>query len=327
MKKVLIMLLGLVMMCSTTASAWNFEGDFLDPFNNELFDVVAETTYSKEYNMEFLNYEMIYKEDFTNAKVVCTEVKYDGEVVVTDLCDYVDLSVAESYMPTYGEVTYNDGLIKGKDEELQLGCYKDVNGNVLYQYYGESYYTYDYNLGLLCEIENDGWTGDYENEREWKTTFTSIMTDNAKYEFNCAISCFNDDGYSIMRVNGKNYVIKLKKGIIPTVTYNNKKIGFDQIPVVENGRTLVPLRAIFETFGAQVAWDGDTNTVTATKDDVEVKLTIDSTVAYKNGEQITLDVPAKVVNGRTLVPVRFVSDCFDVNVEWDGILSRVILTK
>ncbi len=52
-----------------------------------------------------------------------------------------------------------------------------------------------------------------------------------------------------------------------------------------------------------------------------------NTKAAKNCEAISLDVPAKIINGRTLVPVRFISDCFGVKVDWDGNARRVILTK
>ena len=48
---------------------------------------------------------------------------------------------------------------------------------------------------------------------------------------------------------------------------------------------------------------------------------------YFNGAEIALDVPAKIVGGRTLVPVRFISDCFEVSVEWDDVMRKVILTK
>ena len=112
-----------------------------------------------------------------------------------------------------------------------------------------------------------------------------------------------------------------------TVTYNGEMIMFDQKPVIEEGRTLVPLRAIFEKLGAEIDWNGETSTVTATKDGTTISLTINNTTATKNGEAISLDVPAKIINGRTLVPVRFISDCFGVNVEWDGNARRVILTK
>ena len=105
-----------------------------------------------------------------------------------------------------------------------------------------------------------------------------------------------------------------------------KKIEFDQIPVIEEGRTLVPLRAIFEAIGAEVDWDDNTKTVTVKKDGTEISLTIDDKTAVKNGEKVELDVPAKIVNGRTLVPVRFIADCFGVDVDWDGVMQKVSLT-
>ena len=97
--------------------------------------------------------------------------------------------------------------------------------------------------------------------------------------------------------------------------------------MAENGRTLVPLRTIFEAIGADVSWDGATSTVTAVKGDTTVKLTLGSKTAYKNGNEVTLDVPAKAVNGRTLVPVRFIADCFDVDTKWVQEDWKVVLTS
>lgn len=128
--------------------------------------------------------------------------------------------------------------------------------------------------------------------------------------------------YKITRMTGQ-----FKKLPYITVAYNNELIAFDQKPIIENGRTLVPLRAIFEKIGATVEWNGDTQTVVATKDNTAISLTINNTTATKNGTAITLDVPAKIINGRTLVPVRFVADCFGVDVRWNGDIQRVVLTK
>ena len=331
MKKFLSALLVIFTLLGATASAGAFEGNFLDPMNNELFSVVAEIDYYDDYNLDFYFRDMVYNDDFSMSKVVETTIYYDGSVEQKDLCDFLpDGQASEFYFSSdsYEEdPEYNDGIKYFSNmEEYSFGL-QDINENQVYTSYALDYFVFDYNLGLLRECENNGYAGVDLPEREFKTTFTNIMTDQKTYEFNCAISGFNDDGYAIMRYNKKMYVVKLRRGVIPTVFYNNEKIYFDQIPVIEGGRTLVPLRAIFETFGAEVDWDGITKTVTAVKDNTEVKLTIDSTTAYKNGQAITLDVPAKIVNGRTLVPVRFVSDCFAVSVDWDDTMRRVILTQ
>lgn len=334
MKKILAVLLVIFISCQLAVFAGAFEGNFLDPFDNSLFEVVAETECYDDFYLEFYYRDKVYNEDYSLSKVVETTINYDGSYEKKDLCDFLPNGEADAYYFTddyiYAETPeFNDGLKHFSDFENYAFGLKDINDNSVYESYTLDYFGFDYNLGILSESENNGYADPNMSvsEREFKTTFTTIMTDNSKYEFNCAIGTFNDDGYALMRLNGKMYIVKLRKGVIPTVFYNNEKIYFDQIPVIENGRTLVPLRAIFETFGAEVTWDGATSTVTAVKDGTEVKLTIDNPTAYKNGEAIELDVPAKIINGRTLVPVRFVSDCFDVLVNWDGTMMRVDLTK
>jgi hypothetical protein len=103
----------------------------------------------------------------------------------------------------------------------------------------------------------------------------------------------------------------------PRVILNGQELVFNVPPVIEQGRTLVPLRVIFEALGANVNWDGRTRTVTATKDGTEIKLIIGGR-AYKNNQPVALDVPAKIVNGRTLVPLRFVSEALGAKVNWDA---------
>ncbi|MEW5922341.1 MAG: copper amine oxidase N-terminal domain-containing protein, partial [Bacillota bacterium] len=103
----------------------------------------------------------------------------------------------------------------------------------------------------------------------------------------------------------------------PRLLLDGKQLSFDVPPVTEQGRTLVPLRTIFEALGADVRWDGTTWTVTATKGQTTVRLTVGVRTAYKNGAPVNLDVPAKIVNGRTLVPLRFVSEALGAKVNWD----------
>jgi hypothetical protein len=110
------------------------------------------------------------------------------------------------------------------------------------------------------------------------------------------------------------------------VLFNNKNLSFDVPPFIENSRTMVPLRAIFEALGAEVKWDGDTKTVTAKKNGTEIKLVIDG-AAYKNGELMELDTPAKIINNRTVVPLRFVAESFECQVTWDGDTRTVIITQ
>ncbi len=104
---------------------------------------------------------------------------------------------------------------------------------------------------------------------------------------------------------------------IVTVTYLGQIISFDQPPVTRYDRTLVPLRAIFETMGAQVSWDEETMTVTAVRNHRTLTLQIDHQTMMVNGEAVVLDVPPQQINNRTLVPVRAVADGLNSDIYWD----------
>ncbi|MCL2838657.1 MAG: WG repeat-containing protein [Oscillospiraceae bacterium] len=112
-----------------------------------------------------------------------------------------------------------------------------------------------------------------------------------------------------------------------SVTLNGTTIQFDQPPIMQDGRTLVPLRAIFEALGADVEWDGVFQMVTATRGDTVVRLQIGNAVMTVNGENIPLDVPAQIVNDRTLVPARAIAESFGADVQWDGAMQTVIITN
>ncbi len=112
----------------------------------------------------------------------------------------------------------------------------------------------------------------------------------------------------------------------PRVVLDGRALNFDVPPVVQDGRTLVPMRAVFEALGAQVGWDEATRTVTAAKGGTEIKLTLGG-MAFKNGSPVGLDVPARLVNGRTMVPLRFVSEALGCQVAWDGATRTVAITS
>ena len=299
----------------------------LDPFNNDLFTVEKEIVVEQGYLPDSMEaYTPVPNEDYSKAKIVKEVYTPDGEKVVTDLTDYLSGEEFDAkYSEIVGEPSYNDGLKEVRvDDGYMVGySYVDVNNNEVFFGYREQGADFSYNIGIFRDVipSLNEETGEYDR----KTAFSNIMTDNAKYTFEAGFTDFSDEGYAIMEKDEKFYIIKLKNGVIPTVFYNGEKIKFDQIPVIEEGRTLVPLRAIFEKLGAEIDWNGDTQTVVATKDDTTISLTINNAVASKNGEEITLDVPAKIVGGRTLVPVRFIADCFGVDVDWMQTEKRVVL--
>ncbi len=115
-----------------------------------------------------------------------------------------------------------------------------------------------------------------------------------------------------------------------TVTYNGDPIIFpDAQPIMQNNRTLVPIRSIMERANLIVDYNGDTKTVNATCDDLSIAMTIDNTEATvtkgTESRTIMMEVPPTITNGRTYVPVRFISECLDINVNWNALSSEVVL--
>lgn len=130
-----------------------------------------------------------------------------------------------------------------------------------------------------------------------------------------------------------------------TVYIDNSPVAFDVSPVVENGRTLVPMRAIFEALNTTVEWDNATLTVTASTEYLMcLELQIGNPIALKyfispsddynfetntgtftkdQLQEIKLDVPAKLIDGRTMVPLRFIAESMNYDVKWDGANNRV----
>lgn len=100
------------------------------------------------------------------------------------------------------------------------------------------------------------------------------------------------------------------------VYIDHQRLYLDVAPVIDQGRTLVPMRKIFEQLGATINWDEATKTVTAVKGDSEIKLTVGKTTVLVKGKSVKLDVPAKVINGRTVVPMRFVGETLGAKVNY-----------
>ncbi|WP_405109740.1 copper amine oxidase N-terminal domain-containing protein [Paenibacillus sp. FSL K6-1217] len=103
-------------------------------------------------------------------------------------------------------------------------------------------------------------------------------------------------------------------------------LSTDQPPVMVNGRTMVPLRAIFEAFNADIKWNQKTQTVTAFQNDTTIVLKIGSKIATINNKAVSLDVPGQNLKGRTMVPTRFVSEALGREVGWNPGAQIVTIT-
>ncbi|GEM_PF-5490518 len=111
------------------------------------------------------------------------------------------------------------------------------------------------------------------------------------------------------------------------VNIEGKLLKMPVNPVVESGTTLVPMRAIFESLGAEIKWDNETQTVTGTKDNTKVELTIGSKTAKKNGTVSQLSVAPKIIDSSTMIPLRYVSESLDMHVAWIASERQVYIAK
>ena len=123
---------------------------------------------------------------------------------------------------------------------------------------------------------------------------------------------------------GSSSIAVAETGVI-SVFLDGKRLSFDVPPIIIDGRTLVPMRKIFEELGYTVSWNKDKQRITAVKGELSVQLDIGDTLAifdnYESAAQ--LDVPAQIIDGRTMVPLRFVATAANYDVLWDAISNTI----
>ena len=124
-------------------------------------------------------------------------------------------------------------------------------------------------------------------------------------------------------------VVLHKKYVDPeqvAVKLNGKYLYFDVLPQITDSRTMIPVRAVAEAFGAEVGWDGDTETVTIVRPGTKITMKLGENFFMKNDTKMELDVPAFETGGRTLIPARAVAEALDCKVEWDEANWTAIIT-
>ena len=112
------------------------------------------------------------------------------------------------------------------------------------------------------------------------------------------------------------------------VYVDGEKLIYDQPPVIKENRTLVPMRVIFEALDASVEWDSKEKKVTASWKDDGLELIIgEDEIKLASGKVIELDVPAQIINSRTMVPLRAVSEAMGKDVTWDPDARAIYIEK
>lgn len=109
----------------------------------------------------------------------------------------------------------------------------------------------------------------------------------------------------------------------PTIFINGKQLVTDNPPVIEDGRTLIPMRALFESLGKSVTWNNDNQSISSGN----ILLKLNSTIAFVGDKTVTLDVPAKLINEKTYVPLRFIAESLGATVNYDKNFNRIKITN
>lgn len=180
----------------------------------------------------------------------------------------------------------------------------------------EALYKYEYDYAKMLQSYNfgpivldrilasagDNWLSERKNAKAYVSNWPYSSYGDAKYIEHVLRYYKNDIDYVGAKVKLNGELVKFS----------------DQYPIIDNGTTLVPIRAIGEMLDADVEWDQENGIATVTKGNRVIKLYTGTTVAYINDIECELEVSAEVVNNRTLVPLRFIAEAFDMRVIWHG---------
>ncbi len=112
-----------------------------------------------------------------------------------------------------------------------------------------------------------------------------------------------------------------------SVNLNGQPLALSATPIQLNGRTLLPLRDVFESLGAQVNWNSAAQSIAAQSGTTQIQLGINNPVAFVNGHNVNLDQPAILVGGRAFVPLRFVAEATGAQVDYNSQLQLVSIQK
>ena len=157
----------------------------------------------------------------------------------------------------------------------------------------------------------------------WETTYCRAETSNNGIR---PAFYLNEEQAMIMSGSGTAEDPYVMSGKEIRVTVNEKEMQLDQPAMIKDGIVLVPLRSIFEALGAEIIWDEESQTVTATKGEEEIKVQIGSSILNKNGTEIDLGYPALLEGERTMVPLNAIEEGLSVTAAWNGDTLQVTIT-
>jgi hypothetical protein len=235
------------------------------------------------------------------------------------------------------DVTNNSPLaiymkdLAGNSVSIMRTVYLDEEAPVITMLFPdkEQYSTADETVNIRLKLSEEGTVTVNSKEMDFDGSIFSITVNLYNGENNFYITAADAAGNKttknirISRTNEIVITLQIGSGI---AYVGSEAITLDTAPIIQNGRTLVPLRFIMETFGAAVDWNGDLKIITITQRMSTIQLQIGSSIAWIDGSNETLDTPPIIQNERTFVPVRFIAEALGATVDWDGATKTITIT-
>ncbi len=224
--------------------------------------------------------------------------------------------VVSHYNPNWGMKNYSNGLEVLQKDELSfkpaLGYYADFGRTIDIAWTNKGYilaaendYEHKANIELYRSYDGVNWGKD--------NNITQVLRElNASKHLDSQINIL------IEVVKKKIDMLTQKGEDLPVmVRLDSEEIEFDQPALLKSGRVYVPVRKIFEVLGGSVSYDGTKKEIKGVLENKTIIFRIGESNALINNDRVAIDAPATIINGRTLVPVRFVSECINKEVKWD----------
>lgn len=261
---------------------------------NPMYNQAIEALESPLIDSESL---LLFKESFNEMMDLLEDVTILGDEGI--VVDYV--------ISKDGYIVYESGTI---DIELNLSELEETFSDLDDNY-------------ISSELPN-------ESKIQLKITYTSEIT-NINEDVSVEFPVLTDDNSFNIEDMLTNYNQPVEKDIIDdsrniNVYVNNNMVSFMDKPLIVNGRTVAPVREVIESINGEVNWEQETQSLAIYANNSTIMFTIGEQIAFVNGEPYRLEAPAKLINGRTYVPVRFIAESIGGEVSWDPSTSTVNIT-